>query len=206
MRRAEQAVSHPERERANWAAFAPSILGGIMRAVEMKAFYDGWANQQELLIESIRPLSFEQMQLRAAPGEWAIWQLASNMAGGRLYWLCHMLGENDRGLRHMFRVEHTTVPDLPLEWAGWEDNADQPRSADELIDAFQKTWGVIDASLEHWTMADLNVETTNIDAYGREVSISPAWVLWRVMAHEVHHGSEISLILRVHGLATAINR
>jgi hypothetical protein len=27
----------------------------------------------------------------------------------------------------------------------------------------------------------------------------------RLLAHEVHHGSEISLILRVHGLPTQIN-
>src|SRR6185312_11899754 len=97
-----------------------------------------------------------------------------------------------RGLSDMFRVEHTTVPDLPLEWAGWEDNAEQPRSADELIDAFHKTWGMIDAILDRWTIADLNVERVIVDAYGRELTSSPAWVLWRVMAHEVHHGSEIS--------------
>jgi uncharacterized damage-inducible protein DinB len=177
-----------------------------MAAEEMKAFYDGWADQQERLIESIRPLSPGQMELRAAPGEWAIWQLASNMAGGRSYWFCRMLGEDDRGLSDMFRVGRTTVPNLPLEWAGWEDNAEQPRSADELIDAFHKTWSVIEPILDRWTIADLNVERVIVDAYGRELTISPAWVLWRVMAHEVHHGSEISLILRVHGLPTAMNR
>jgi uncharacterized damage-inducible protein DinB len=176
------------------------------RPVELSAFYEGWRDQQERLLESIRPLSLEQMQLRAAPAEWAIWQLASNMAGGRLYWLCHMLGEDDRGLRSMFRVEHSTVPDLPLEWAGWEDNTDQPRTADELVDAFEKTWGVAEACMDRWTLADLNREVTATNAWGRPTTVSPGSVLWRLISHEVHHGSEISLILRIHGLPTAINR
>ncbi|MGH7752462.1 MAG: DinB family protein [Gemmatimonadales bacterium] len=175
------------------------------RPAALQAFYDGWADQQRRLLDSIRPLTLEQMQLRPAPGEWAIWQLASNMAGGRLYWLCHMLGEDDRGLSQMFRVDHTTVPGVSLEWAGWEDNEDRPRTASEVIDAFENTWGVIESCLDRWSFDDLTAEVTKQDAWGREITITPSWVLWRLMAHEVHHGSEVSLILRVHGLPTAIN-
>jgi uncharacterized damage-inducible protein DinB len=172
----------------------------------MTAFYDAWFDQQSKLLASIRPLTPEQMQLRPAPGEWAIWQLASNMAGGRLYWLCRMLGEDPRGLWEMFTVEHVTVPGLSADMAGWEDNEDHPRTADELVDAFEKTWGVIEGCIDRWTLEDLQVEVTNKDAWGRMVTITPAWVVSRLFAHEVHHGSEISLILRVHGLPTAINR
>ncbi len=172
----------------------------------MKALYEGWESQQADLLTSIRPLTLEQMQLRAAPGEWAIWQLASNMAGGRLYWLCRMLGEDDGGLGEMFRVDHVTVPGLDIQWAGWEDNEERPRTAEELVDAFEKTWAVIEGCLDRWSLEDLDVEVTSTNAWGREVTISPGWVLWRLMAHEVHHGAEISLILRVHGLPTAMNR
>lgn len=171
----------------------------------MTAFYDGWAEQQQNLLASLQPLTLEQVQLRPAPTEWAIWQLASNMAGGRLYWLCRMLGEDDRGVAAMFKVDHTTVPGLPLEWAGWEDNEDQPRGAEELIDAFKQTWDVIDGCLQRWTLDDLQRAVTRTDAFGKDRTITPAWVLWRLMAHEVHHGSEVSLILRVHGLPTALN-
>jgi uncharacterized damage-inducible protein DinB len=173
---------------------------------ELKAFYDGLADQQAKLLKSIRPLTLEQMQLRAAPGEWAIWQLCSNMAGGRLYWLCRMLGEDDRGLSEMFRVDHATVPGIDLQWAGWEDNEDRPRAAEEIVDAFEKTWAVIERCLDRWSGEDLTREVTNADAWGRSITITPAWVIARLFAHEVHHGAEVSLILRVHGLQTAINR
>lgn len=178
----------------------------MTRASELSAFYDGWAEQQANLLESIRPLSQEQMQLRPAPGEYAIWQLASNMAGGRLYWLCTMLGEDSRGLLGLFRVDHVTVPGLAMEQAGWEDDGDHPRGAAEIEDAFHKTWGVVDACIDRWTLADLNREVTRTDAFGRVRTISPGGVLWRLMAHEVHHGAEISTILRINGLPTAMNR
>lgn len=162
----------------------------MTRPPALQAFYDGWADQQAKILASIRPLTPEQMQLRASPTEWAIWMLAGNMVGGRLYWLCRMLGEDDQGLQGL---------------DGWEDDPEHPRTAGELVDAFEKTWGVVEASLDHWTLEDLTVEVTTKDFWGRTVTITPAWVIHRLMSHEAHHGSEISLILRVHGLPTAIN-
>ena len=177
----------------------------MARPAELQAFYEGWADQQAKLLDSIRSLSPDQMQLRPAPGEWAIWQLGANMAGGRLYWLCTMLGEDDHGLRSMFKVDHTTVEGISLEWAGWEDNEDRPRTAAEIEDAFLKTWGVVEECLDRWGSSDLNAEVTATSAFGRTMTITPAWVLWRLMSHEVHHSSEICLILRVHGLPTQLN-
>src|SRR6478752_5346372 len=53
---------------------APPALGDI---------YDGWARHQSELIRVLTPLTAEQLALREVPEHWAIWQLASNMAGGR---------------------------------------------------------------------------------------------------------------------------
>ena len=178
----------------------------MSRPAALKPFYDGWADQQRLLLDSISPLTPEQMQLRPAPGEWAIWQLASNMAGGRLYWLCFMLGEDDRGVSSMFRVDHTTVPGLKIDQAGWEDDADHPRTAEEVVEALHRTWDVVEGCLDRWTLADLQVPITHDDAWGKPRTITRGWVISHVITHEVHHGSEIALILRVHGLPTPINR
>jgi uncharacterized damage-inducible protein DinB len=60
------------------------------------------------------------------------------------------------------------------------------------------------AGIDRWTLADLSAAVQHHDAWGRLMTITPGWVLWRLMSHEVHHGSEIALILRVHGLPTAI--
>ena len=164
----------------------------MVRAPEMQAFYEGWAEQQRRLVETLRPLTVEQVQLRVGE-EWAIWQLAANMAGGRMYWLCFVLGEDDLGVGRLFAD------------GGWEDTPDEPRGAADLVDAFEQTWRVAQACVDRWSMADLNVEVERKDFWGRTVTVSPAWVLWRLMSHEMHHGSEISVVLRVHGLPTLMN-
>ncbi len=60
------------------------------------------------------------------------------MAGSRAYWFHNVLGKGDPAVREMFRVEATTVPDLPLEDAGWEDDERHPRTASELTEAFER--------------------------------------------------------------------
>src|ERR671923_292594 len=124
----------------------------------LKPFADGWAGYQRLLLDAIAPLTVEQLSSRTAPFQWAVWQLAAHMAGSRAYWLHDVLGEGDAAIRDMFRVEATTVPDLPLEDAGWEDDERHPRTASELTEGLERTWAMIDGCLGRWTIEDLEVE------------------------------------------------
>ena len=164
-------------------------------------FYEGWAEYQRRLLDVIRPLTDEQVKLRPVPEHYAIWQLASNMVGGRVHWFHDVLGEGDPALRQVFRVATMTVPGLPLEDAGWEDDEDHPRAASVLVDAFEKTWSMIYDCLQRWTAEDLRVEFTR-ERPGRIQRVSRGWVIWHVMEHELQHGTEIALILRGHGLPT----
>lgn len=168
----------------------------------LTVFYRGWASHQARILDVIGPLTDEQMRLRPAPGQWAVWQLAANMAGGRAYWFHDVLGEGDPAARDRFRVAATTVPDLPLEDAGWEDDEDHPRTAAELVDAFQATWRMVDDCLRRWTEEDLQVEFSRPRGDGRRYT--RAWVIWNLIEHELQHGTEIALILRSHGLRTLI--
>jgi uncharacterized damage-inducible protein DinB len=160
-------------------------------------FYAGWARHQERLLTAIGDLNRDQLALRPAPAEWTIWQLGSHMAGSRAYWLHDALGEGDAAIRDRFRVASTTVPGLPLEDAGWEDDEDHPRTAAEIVDAFHLTWGLVAACLERWTAADITVP---IPQRGTDRLTTRGWVLWHLMEHEAHHGGAISLVLTTHGL------
>jgi uncharacterized damage-inducible protein DinB len=91
----------------------------------------------------------------------------------------------------MFRVASTTVPDLSLEDAGWEDDESHPRTAAEIVDAFHKTWNMIEDCLNRWTPDDLAVELSG----GHAGPSTRSWVVWHLMEHEAHHGGAISLIL-----------
>ena len=124
----------------------------------LQPFYEGWVTHQRLLLAAIADLSPEQFALRATPDQTAIWQLASHMAGSRAYWFHDVLGEGDAAIRDMFRVASTTVPGLALEFAGWEDDETQPRTATEIVDAFHLTWGMVMECLERWTADDITLE------------------------------------------------
>jgi uncharacterized damage-inducible protein DinB len=157
--------------------------------------YEGWTKHQASVIEALRGLAPEQLALRTAPHQWAIWQLAGHVAGGRAYWFHDVLGEGDPSTRDLFRVESTTVPGLSLEDAGWEDDEDHPRSADELVDGLTRTWTLVDDCLRRWTPEDLDASVVR-----PERTHHRGWVVWHVMEHDLHHGGEISQILGSNGL------
>jgi uncharacterized damage-inducible protein DinB len=163
-------------------------------------FVEGWAGYQRLLLGAIEPLSPEQLSSRTAPHQWAVWQLAAHMAGSRAYWFHDVLGEGDAAVREMFRVESTTVPDLSLEDAGWEDDERRPRSSSELTEAFERTWAMIDEVLRRWTADDLGVEFSRTRRNGEVETFTRAWVVWHLIEHDLHHGGEISQILGTNGI------
>ena len=165
----------------------------------LQPFRDGWANHQRLLLGMVGGLTPDQLATRPAPSMWAVWQLAGHMAGSRAYWFHDVLGEGDPAVRDLFRVASTTVPDLPIEDAGWEDDEEHPRDASEIVEAFERTWSMIDANLRRWTGDDLAVEFSRRRRTGTE-TFTRGWVVWHVIEHDLHHGGEISLILGSHGL------
>jgi uncharacterized damage-inducible protein DinB len=167
-----------------------------MQPSGLSHLYEGWAGHQELLIAAIRDLTPEQLALRTAPHQWAIWQLAGHIAGTRVYWFHDVLGEGDPAVRDMFRVERSTVAGVSLEDAGWEDDESRPRSASELVEGLERSWSLVDDCLRRWTPEDL--ESTVVR---RSRTRSRGWVMWHVLEHDVHHGGEISQILGSHGLA-----
>src|SRR5262245_49662174 len=140
----------------------------------LQPFYAGWLTHQERLLASIAGLDEAQLGLRAAPGKWSIWQLASHLAGNRAYWFHDVLGEGDRASRDMLRVRSTTVPGLSLEDALWEDDETHPRTASEIVDAFQVTWALIAPCLGRWTADEITAE---IPQRGADRTTTRGWVI-----------------------------
>jgi len=169
-----------------------------MSVATLRPFYEGWVTHQGLVIDAIRGLTPEQLDLRTAPHQWAVWQLAGHVAGSRAYWFHDVLGEGDQSIRDLFRVDSTTVPDLALEDAGWEDDEDHPRSAAELVDGLRRSWSIVDDCLRRWTEEELDASVARRRGSGTQ---HRGWVVWHVMEHDLHHGGEISQILGSNGLS-----
>ena len=167
----------------------------------LRPLYEGWSSHQALVIDALRDLTPEQLDLRTAPHQWAVWQLAAHVAGSRAYWFHDVLGEGDASTRDLFRVQRTTVPGLAIDDAGWEDVEDDPRNAAQLVDGLARTWTMVDACLRRWSPEDLDGTIEQPPSNARPARTHHrGWVVWHVLEHDLHHGGEISQILGSHGL------
>jgi len=157
-------------------------------AANLAPFYAGWGLANAELIRALAPLTPEQLALPIRAG-WPIWASASHLAGGRVYWLCHIFKEPGA----------ETTPFNDPSGMGWEDDPAHPRSADELVGALESTWRIVEHALETWTPDSLT--TTARRTRGDVVQTHTRQsVLWRMITHDVFHTSEISLVLGDHQL------
>jgi uncharacterized damage-inducible protein DinB len=146
--------------------------------------FKGWDVYQGQLVKAIGPLAAEQLAMRAAPHLRSVGMIAAHIVGARVRWFHRLMGEGG----------------VDIDSLGMWDRHEAPvRSAAELVRGLEESWQVIQNSLAHWTLADLDhvFEGT----YGaEEYSLTRQWVIWHVIEHDLHHGGEISLTLGAHGL------
>ena len=181
-------------------------------------FYAGWGRYQRHLVAAIAPLTIEQLALRNTPQAWSIGMYVTHIVANRAWWFHARMGEGSDDLTS-----------LELWALGvCEADVDPCHPAAELVVGLEKTWRLIEETLARLTPADLEqvfpplseaertrhaklVEPT-LQPYsqmwlekarlagGVRPAYSREWIIWSVLEHDIHHGSEISTILGVHGL------
>jgi uncharacterized damage-inducible protein DinB len=161
----------------------------------LATFYKpGWENYQQALVQTIAPLSSEQLALFLGPHQRSIGELLAHMIGARFNWFHLWMGEGDPN----------------LDWNEDEDN-DEPTvyKAASLVALFEKSWHVISSALDRWTSADLEQlilppasHQEWLRSRGEEEAPPQTrqWIVWHVMEHEIHHGGELSLALGTYGV------
>ena len=162
--------------------------------MSIRLFYDRWPQYNRRLVETIRPLDAEALALRAQPEHWPVWAIVGHLAGSRVYWLSHVLGEPG----------WESTPFDPALDVGWEDEPDHPRSAAELVEALETTFAIIDRVLDTWTPEMLEVEFERWYADQRQVHTRTS-ILQRVLTHEAYHDGEVALALGAHHLDPVYN-
>jgi uncharacterized damage-inducible protein DinB len=156
----------------------------------IRPFYQGWQTYNQRLVDVIRPMTMDQLQLRPAPDRWPIWATVGHTAGVRVYWLCDVLGEPG--------ADTTPFPDTAAG-IGWEDDEDHPRSADELVQALETTWAIVQGCLDRWTPEMLDEAFAR--EYGGEQQVHTRQsVLMRLLTHDAYHCGELSQTLGIHKL------
>jgi uncharacterized damage-inducible protein DinB len=157
--------------------------------MSIRPFYDRWPQYNRRLTDIVGAMTDEELAIRSSPERWPIWATVGHTAAARVYWLCAVLGEPGAG----------TTPFDPRGDEGWEDDLDHPRHADELVNALDTTWAIIDHCLDTWTPAML--EDTFERFYGDERQLhSRSSIVQRLMTHEAYHCGELSQTLGINEL------
>ena len=158
-------------------------------STSIRAFYDMWPQYNRRLRDVIAAMSEEQLAIRPSEDGWPIWATVGHTAAGRVYWICHVIGEPGA----------ETTPFADPDWDGWEDDLDHPRSADELVGALDSTWALIDGCLDRWTPEMLANEIQR-DYDGVTQIHTRGSILQRLLTHDAYHCGELSQTLGIHGL------
>ncbi len=181
-------------------------------------FYMGWGSYQRRLVAALAPLTVEQLALRTTPRHWTIGMYATHIVANRAWWFHARMGEGGDAL---------TPYDL---WAldVCEADVDPGHTAAQLVVGLEQTWQLIEGTLARLIPADLARTVPPLDEAGRERHaklVAPAlqpyakmWldgarrdgvvqpamsfqvIIWDILEHDIHHGSEIATTLGVHGL------
>lgn len=181
-------------------------------------FYAGWGIYNQHLVEAIAPLTADQLALRLTPQHWSIGMYVTHIVANRAWWFHARMDEGGDDLTS-----------LELWALGvCEAGVDPCHPAAELVAGLVQTWQMIEQALARLTPDDLEQTFPPLDKEERvhhaklvepalqpfaqmwldaarlAGDVSPArsrqWIIWGVLEHDIHHGSEISTTLGVYGL------
>jgi uncharacterized damage-inducible protein DinB len=155
-------------------------------AHSLMTVYNGWDGYQISLVRAIAPRSREQLMWRPAPHLRSAGDLARHISEGRMGWFHRTFGEGSVAVAS--RV------------AAWQPKDAVEENPVELVGGLEATWQMIEDALTGWTVADL-AQTFPLSYRGKDYALPRQWILWRVMAHDLHHGGELAVTLGTQGIA-----
>jgi len=153
--------------------------------MRLKIIFDGWDGYNTSIIRAVEGLTSDQLAFRAVDAMRSVGELATHIAFGRIDWFPRMNAPGS--------------VDLAREAASIS-QADVAGDAVEIVRWLENTWSMIDEILSTWTVEDLSV-TYEHEYWGNVYAVSRQWTLWRIMAHDIHHGGQLSELLSMQGIA-----
>jgi len=145
--------------------------------------YDGWDGYHRSIVNAVAPLTSEQLAFRGNSDLRSVGELALHIADGRVDWFRRI--------------------DAPLSkhlWSEIESRVVFPtEDASKLVAWLNKTWEMVQATLDQWSTEDLAV-SYNHPYQGKVFAVSRQWTIWRIMAHDIHHGGQLSELLATEGI------
>jgi uncharacterized damage-inducible protein DinB len=155
-------------------------------AYSLMSVYKGWDDYQISIVRAIAPLSREQLAWRPAPHLRSVGEIANHIIGGRIQWFHYILGEGDAEFASQVAA---MSPDEVIE-----------ENAAELVKGLEITWQMVENALNRWTISDL-AQLYMLPYKGQNYALTRQWIIVHILAHDFHHGGELSIMLGMQGLS-----
>ena len=161
-----------------------------MSDMAIRAAYSVWPRYDLHLRETIAALTDAQLAIRPSPDRWPMWATVGHLACQRVFWLCDFAGEPG--------AETTRFTDAAHDCPG-DDDLVHVLGADELVDALDASFRIVEGCLDRWTLDMLSEEIRRPD-FGEDWVHTRGAVIQRVFSHDVYHIAELNEILGRAGL------
>lgn len=147
--------------------------------------FEGWEGYQASLLKAVAPRSPEELTWKPAAHLRSAGELAAHISYGRIIWGARMGAPGSEDLA----AEVRQVPDPEAI----------VKNPAELVQWLEKSWNMLAATLDKWTVTDLRT-TYRQEYQGRAYAVTRQWTLWRILAHDLHHGGELAVTFGLQGI------
>jgi len=161
-----------------------------MSTPTIRPAYSMWPQYDRRLRDVVATLTDEQLAIRPSPDRWPIWATIGHTACQRVFWLCDFAGEPG--------AETTRFTDAAHNCPG-DDDLENVLNADQLVEALDSTFRIVENCLDRWTFEMLREEIRRPEWDATWVHTRGS-VLQRVFSHDVYHAAQLNNVLGEAGL------
>jgi uncharacterized damage-inducible protein DinB len=158
--------------------------------MSIRPAYSTWPEYNRRLRDVVASMTEEQLAIRPSLERWPLWATVGHTACQRVFWLCDFAGEPGAGT--------TRFTDAGSDCPG-DDDLEHVLSPDQLVEALDSTFRVVESCLDRWTLDMLQEEIRRED-FGEDWVHTRAWVIQRVFSHDIYHCAELNEALGIAGL------
>jgi uncharacterized damage-inducible protein DinB len=153
--------------------------------------YEGWDGYRQSIIKAVKPLTAEQLAWRPSPHLRSVGSLVRHIALGPIDWFLRMDAPLSREMAN--QIDAWTEDSHGNRYVV-EDDIAITDQVTELVKWLEISRQMINQTLETWKVEDLG-KTYPHTRRGNKYTISRQWTIWRIMAHDLHHGGELAVML-----------
>ena len=160
-------------------------------AAVIRPAYSKWPDYNQRLRDAVGALTDEDLLLKPTPERWPLWATLGHALCQRVFWLCDFAGEPG--------ADSTRFNNATYNCPG-DDDLENLLTADELVEAIDSTFEIVERCLDTWTLESLG-ETLRRPEWDDSWVHRRGAVIQRVFSHDIYHIAEVNEILAANGLS-----